>query len=286
MEAHYTCLCAEVSADFRGQDIWTHGRLVNYNNPTKAQNDISQWLIKNPQRLNLGRIGFSFCGADVAEADLEQKSQVLDMWSGKIVSTFVYKGSKVVVETRVDPDSDVVGVQVESKLLFSGDLGIFFDFPYSDINKFDAPYVGVWNATSNHTTTLRASGNQATIQHVLDDSSYFMTAQWEGDSAVSAPRDGSHRYTLKVSGSDRLKFTAAFYEKDEIKSPKTGELAHATDKWWRDYWRRGGFVDLTGTKTGNATELQRRILLSQYLMAVNSASTNPPQGMLGNQLST
>ena len=39
----------------------------------------------------------------------------------------------------------------------------------------------------------------------------------------------------------------------------------------------GGVVDLTGSKHPKASELERRIVMSQYLTAVNSAGTYPPQ---------
>lgn len=43
------------------------------------------------------------------------------------------------------------------------------------------------------------------------------------------------------------------------------------------YWESGAFVDLTATDNENATELQRRIILSQYLLAVNEAGRDSPQ---------
>lgn len=46
------------------------------------------------------------------------------------------------------------------------------------------------------------------------------------------------------------------------------------------YWETGAFVDVTSTEgpaKANATELQRRIILSQYLLAVNEAGKDPPQ---------
>lgn len=46
--------------DFTGLDWWTHGQLVNYDQPNPAEGEISQWLIANPQRVNPGRVGFVF----------------------------------------------------------------------------------------------------------------------------------------------------------------------------------------------------------------------------------
>lgn len=261
-------------------DWWTHGRLVNYDQPNPAEPEISNWLIQNPQRLNLGRIGFHFGGANVTETDLEQKSQTLDLWAGKISASFVYKGSKVQVETSVHPEWDTVGISVDSELLSTGDLGIFFDFPYPDLNKFDAPYVGVWNETDKHTTILQSSGNQATIHHILDSNEYFMTAEWEGHGDVTGPLPGTHRYILSVQGMSRLQLTTTFSPQKKDEAPSAQDVAFSAKRWWQSYWMSGGFIDLSSTKNESAAELQRRIILSQYICAVNSASHNPPQGTL------
>lgn len=266
-------------------DWWTHDRLVNYNQPNPSEPDISNWLIQNPQRLNLGNIGFYFGEDKVVEADLEKKSQVLDLWAGKISSSFVYKGSLVEVETSADSSSDTVGISIKSDLLQDGSLGVFFDFPYSDRNKFDAPFVGVWNETDSHSTTLdQQSDTRATIKHTLDDNSYFLAAEWNSKGKVAGPAEGTHRYALTVGETDHLELTVAFSPSNADKQRTLEEVTTASQSWWKSFWKSGAFVDLTSVESANATELQRRIILSQYLLAVNSASSNPPQesGLVNN----
>lgn len=41
---------------------------------------------------------------------------------------------------------------------------------------------------------------------------------------------------------------------------------------WNQYWTQGGFIDLTSSSNPKADELQRRIILSQYHVRVNSAA--------------
>ncbi|CAN8103730.1 unnamed protein product [Discula destructiva] len=270
--------------DFTGLDWWTHGRLVNYDQPNPAENDISNWLIQNPQRLNLGNIGLFFDGAQVNESELVDKAQELDLWTGSLVSTFTYNSTQVRVETRAASDSDTIGVSIESSLLATGSLGLFFDFPYPDVNKFDAPFVGVWNATSNHSTSLTKSESQFSVLHTLDNNSYVMTAEWEGQGQVSGPESGTHRYILTMDNSTRLSLTATFSPAGVSNMTSFKSLREDAEVWWQDYWTSGAFVDLTSTVSANATELQRRIILSQYLLAVNSASSFPPQesGLVNN----
>ncbi|KAI1118152.1 Six-hairpin glycosidase-like protein [Nemania sp. NC0429] len=272
--------------DFTGLDWWTHDRLVNYNQPNPAEPDISNWLIQNPQRLNLARIGLSFNGKDTTEAELQEKTQELDLWTGKISSSFKYKGVAVHVETWADASSDSIGVSVESDLLTKGSLGIFFDFPLPTLNKFDAPFVGVFNDTSKHRTTLRSQKKSATIRHDLDETSYDVSFHWNTKADVSGPAHGTHRYLLQPSGKDKRVELSVAFSPGAAKSrvPCFTEIKNESRKWWESFWNSGAFVDLTAAKSEQATELQRRIILSQYLTAVNSASSYMPQesGLVNN----
>ncbi|KAI1438626.1 Six-hairpin glycosidase-like protein [Xylaria sp. CBS 124048] len=272
--------------DFVGLDWWTHGRRVNYDQPNPAQEDISNWLIMNPQRLNLVRIGFSFDDQSTTEQDLQNKTQELDLWTGTIFSSFKYKGFAVNVETCADADSDSVAISVESELLARGSLGIFFDFPIPTLNKFDAPFVGVLNATSLHNTTLRSERHSATIQHDLDLTSYDVHLSWDSGAGISGPANGTHRYVLYSHGGENnlslcVSFSLLTKKRDP---PSVAQIKSASAGWWESFWNSGAFVDLSATTSENATELQRRIILSQYLTAVNSASSYPPQesGLVNN----
>lgn len=253
---------------------------MNYDQPNPAQPDISNWLIQNPQRLNLARIGLSFNGKETTEAELQEKTQELDLWTGKISSSFKYKGATVHVETWADASSDSIGVSVESDLLAKGSLGIFFDFPLPTLNKFDAPFVGVFNQTSQHRTTLRSQKKSAVIRHDLDETSYDVSFNWNTKADVSGPATGTHRYLLQPSGKDKRVDLSVTFSPGATKSrvPCFTEIKNESRKWWQSFWDSGAFVDLSASKSEQAAELQRRIILSQYLTAVNSASSLQPQG--------
>lgn len=271
--------------DFTGLDWWTHGRLVNYNQPNPAQSEISTWLIQNPQRVNLGTIGFWFNGDDVTEEILENKFQTLDLWTGKISSSFTYKGASVEVETWADSRSDTIGIAVESELLSQGSLGISFDFPLPTRNKFDAPFVGVFNATEKHTTTLEAKENKATIRHDLDATTYYVSIAWDNAAEISGPVDGTHRYELNpAKETSKIELSITFSPVSDTRTSSLNEITSASKTWWESFWKSSAFVDLSHVKSPNATELQRRTILSQYLTAVNSASSYPPQesGLVNN----
>lgn len=263
---------------------WTHGRLVNYDQPNQAEPLISNWMIQNPQRINLGQIGFWFGNQTITEADLSNKSQVLDLYSGTVTSQFQISGSQVKIQTSVDPNSDTVAIQVESDLLRNGKLGVFIDFPYPDVNKFDAPFVGVWNMTSLHTTSLQKNNNRAQITHDIDATTYYTAIRWEGDAAINGPLNSTHRYILQSKEESSLSLTVNFSPKASLFGDDASSVAKFSTDWWKNYWETGAFVDITGTTNENATELQRRIILSQYLLAVNEAGQDPPQesGLVNN----
>ena len=264
------------------RDRWTHGRLVNYNQPNPAKPLISTWLIQNPQRLNLGRVGFWFePSLNITEANLTDVTQSLDLYSGIIHSQFTVLGSQVNVQTSVDPETDTVGVQVKSDLLKSGKLGAFLDFPYSDHNKFNAPFVGPFNNVSLHTTKLQQTASEARIIHGIDATTYYTLIKWEGEVSLGGgPNYGSHRFTLIPTSLSQtsLNFTVNFSPTVGQRPPSAYNIARSSENSWKGYWESGAFLDLTSTtKDPRATELQRRTILSQYLLAVNEAGHDPPQ---------
>jgi hypothetical protein len=54
-------------------------------------------------------------------------------------------------------------------------------------------------------------------------------------------------------------------------------VAAASMEHWPRFWASGGAIDLAGTSDPRARELERRIVLSQYLTAVNCSGSLPPQ---------
>lgn len=273
--------------DFTGLDWWTHDRLVNYAQPNPAKKDISQWMIANPHRINLARIGLQWIdGQNITEQSLSRKSQTVDLWEGIIKSTFYYNGSKVSVQTVASPETDTLGIEITSDLVKKGKLGVFFDFPYaSGKNKFDAPFVGLFNATKNHTTTLKKKDSAAVILHTLDATSYTMAIEWDSDATITGPANGTHKYVLRtVKEDDTLSFTVSFAQKPIRTARLFKEVKNVAADWWENYWETGAFISLPISTNTSAKELQRRIVLSQYLLAVNGAGHDPAQesGLVNN----
>lgn len=170
-----------------------------------------------------------------------------------------------------------MAVTVESELLGAGELGLFLDFPYPTKEKFEAPFVGVYNVTDLHQTSLHPHEGGAEIRHVLDDADYGVYLRWEGDAEVSGPEEGTHKY--KVTTTEKtLRLTASFGKKRPCGIPAVDKVTRRSKEWWEGYWNERTFVDLTASGSEEALEVQRRTVQSLYLVAVNIASDLPPQG--------
>ena len=59
--------------------------------------------------------------------------------------------------------------------------------------------------------------------------------------------------------------------------PRTTATLKASADHWQQFWTKGGAIELVGSKDPRAPELERRLVLSQYLTAVQCAGSMPPQ---------
>lgn len=291
-------------SDYQGVPQLTHGRNVSYDTPDPNLPLVSQWLIANPNRINLGRIGLKYRGATLSASQITDEKQELDLWNGIITSTFKVDGKAVQVITQGDFETDAVAFEINSAHVSTGDLEVELDFPYPPIHTTTYKYevfVGVYDFPLNHSTSIRERGNgsvpTAHIYHEMQETKYFVNLRWPCNSSLKLSRnepEGSsaltaHRYTLATGQGTRrspstITFTANFAPDQRVPDlPST--IQRRNRAGWNDYWSNGGFVDVTGSSNQNATELQRRILLSQYHVRVNSAASGQsPQesGLMNN----
>ncbi|KAI0970734.1 Six-hairpin glycosidase-like protein [Xylaria arbuscula] len=273
--------------DYHGVPVLTHGRNVSYDLPDSDLPEASQWLIGNPNRINLGRVGLKYNGTTLSSPQISDPVQELDVWNGVITSTFNVNGEAVKVITQGDFKSDSVAFHIESKLIASGVLEIELDFPYPPIHsseyKFEV-FVGVYDFPLNHSTAIVKSKevDGAHIHHQLQETSYFVNLRWPGEIPLTLSRNEpadsvattAHRYTLSkahLSANGTIEFSANFSPENQ-RAELPAVIQHRNSQGWNQYWSQGGFVDVTSSPNPKADELQRRIVLSQYHVRVNSAA--------------
>jgi hypothetical protein len=269
--------------DFRGE-VWdTHGRAVEY---PMGKGPLAEWLTGNPHRLNLGRIGLALVkknGEPAVLEDLRRTRQQLDLWRGLLSSSFELEGESVKVETLCDPALDAVAVRIESPLLGTGRLGVRFSFPGGDTRSF-AQYAGDTEHPDRHSTRMSPEPSGARFVRQLDGDRYDVRLGWSGP--LELRQEKPHSFLLRPSGAaNAIEFVALFEPSPGASAlPSFAGVKAACARRWPEFWRSGGAIDLSGSHDSRWRELERRIVLSQYLMAVNEAGSWPPQeaGLVNN----
>lgn len=253
-----------------------NGRPVPYPDvPNNKMTPEARWLRDNPHRLHLGQIGFILKRPDGTPAttnDLTEIEQKLDLWNGEITSHFKLDGEPVAVETACDPGLDAVAVHVESPLLKSQRLAIQIHFPYGTADTRTAD----WTRPDAHETIFSQPGkNAGHFARIVDQDRYVVDAQWSDDAVIT--NTAKHEYQIvpgKNAGS--LELVCAFASKMNSPLPTFAEARVNAQNHWNHFWKTGGAIDLSGSVDPRWFELERRIVLSQYLTAIQSAGKNPP----------
>lgn len=260
------------------------GRKVSYAQERKPGNEaVYDWLRINPHRLNLARIGLLWEGKEVDPKQISDISQELDLFTGILSSSFSIDGVKCHVRTACAHEADVLAFDIQSEGLADGRLQAALTFPYgsSDISASD------WSQPNRHVTQAVETSREALLlKRILDRDVYYVLCDCsESGGQIKAPETaGVHRAVVEAGkGNGRLSFTVGFDEKRERFAPgdsvwsSAASVFSSSEKGWWEFWTKGGVIRLNQSADPRAWELERRIILSQYLMAVNSSGSRPPQ---------
>jgi len=262
---------------FAFKEFDSHGRAVGYADIPGERTPEIEWLRANPHRLHLGRVGFTLTRADgsrAAPGDISDVRQTLDLWNGTITSRFRFEGEQVEVETVCHPVLDAVSVRVVSPLAGTGRLAVEVRFPYGTGQMTAAD----WTKPEAHTTVPSEPGpGQARFARKLDGDTYHASARWQPGGRLA--KTGPHTYVLAATpGSPAFAVTVAFAPAAQTAAPPSFDDARAAAReHWNRYWSGGGAIDLSGSADPRWRELERRIVMSQYLTAIQCAGRFPPQ---------
>lgn len=253
-----------------------YGRQVNF--PTKMDTPAAQWLRQNPHDLPLGRISLLLDGKNVNPEKINNIKQHLDLWNGKLTSGYLLDGQTVNVESAVHAERDIIGFQITSALNKSSRLSLEFHFPRGyDFSVKNTPDMN-WQNDEEHSTLIRRQTKTSLIlQRKVDDQLFSVLIRWKGKAKIE--QLAAHKFALQPDTGATFQFTVEYLEQ-ESKNPSMVSVEKtlaSAKKYWNAYWKAGSFVDLTRSKNPHAKELQRRIILSQYLLAAQSRSEIPAQ---------
>ena len=239
----------------------------------------TEYFRVNPHRLNLGTIGLSLKdakGETIPLTALKQSKQSLLLWDGEIESSFRADGEMVEVTTSVHPQKDALFARVKSNLLKDQRATISLRFSYPTGKHADD--ANDWTKPEKHQSKIIAQNDHsAVIERTLDATSYYVTLTWAGNATLQ--ECDRHHFELTTTD-DVLTFSAEYSQSNPShqNSPFDYTGYHkATQKFWHDWWQSGAIVDFSQCTDPRAQELERRVVLSQYLTQINCANNMPPQ---------
>lgn len=261
------------------QPYLERGKTVGY--PTNEKGAAGMWLRQNPHDMPLMQLGFvDERGMDLNLSEIANVDQTLDLWTGELRSVFTWRRQIVEVSTVAATAGDGFAVNIRSRAIAKGALKVRMAFPRGhDVRVKNNPALD-WSEPKTHTTTL--TGSRLTgkweVQRERDGFRYGVALALTKEAMLL---DTSERHTYEIRGNagfDELELSCRFT------SEKPGEPAEswamvraAAAKHWEKFWRSGGAVDFSGSTDPRAQELERRVVLSQYLTAIQFAGDFPPQ---------
>jgi hypothetical protein len=255
------------------------GRKVPYasdGNYPRGYSPAGTWLRANPHRLDLGRIGFRLIKSDGSPAsigDLTDISQTLDLWSGSLMSGFTIDGRPVHVTTVCHPETDLLAVRIESSLLPEGRLSVSLKFPYG---KEDWRNAADWDNPDRHKTRYQIFGVAAELTRILDDDQYYVRIACSDDGRIRAK--SKHEFEITQQHGPSLEVVFGFSPEKVVRPmPNFSSVRMAAARHWQQFWSAGGAIDFSQCTDPRASELERRVVLSQYLTAINCSGLTPPQ---------
>ncbi|HEV8283899.1 MAG TPA: hypothetical protein VGQ09_06300 [Chitinophagaceae bacterium] len=257
-----------------------NGRDISYSvqwNESGRNKDASNWFRQNPHRLQLGNIGFEIKkknGLLAGVEDIGNIHQQLNLWTGEIHSQFTIGDTPVDVITYCHQQQDAIAVKMKSELIKNGRLQIRIRFPYPTGEWTDVG--NNWNKEDKHFSFFTKNNNGAEIHHVLDSTEYWLDLKWSGKAIIE--KKMSHYFVVIPTAENSFEFVCRFSSlKNKQALPTFSQTQSDNIIEWKKFWQSGGAIDFSGSTDPRADELERRIILSQYLLKVQETGNYPPQ---------
>jgi hypothetical protein len=235
----------------------------------------TNYLRANPHRVHLGLFGFEIKKKDgtlIKLEDLRKLHQELDLWTGTIETSYEIEGTPVHVSLVADQIGEGIAVRVTSTLIAEGRLKFRIIFPYGKDCHVCPGYD--FENPEKHSTKVVADKSSAFITRQLDSTRYNVQLNFtpgelkqpsEHELIVTPDRNGESA-ELNVVFNSSMAPRGSFAEIRELNA-----------KSWKEFWTTGGAIDFSGCIDPRAKELERRVVLSQYVTAIQCNGFYPPQ---------
>lgn len=259
-----------------------YGRKVPYTVQLKAPEQVVEavnYFRQNVHRLQMGNLGFELTKANgkvARPADIKNIKQQLDPWTGEITSSFTLDGIPVEVTTVSHQNRDIVAASVKSDLIKLGRLKIRLRFPYPTGEWAD--FGNNWKSPKQHVSTIQSSSPaSAVVKNQLDSASYYTSFAWTPGARIAA-KSKNYFIITPDQKSSSFDFSCLFSaQKSKQAVPLFAAVKSNSVDQWKAFWQSGAAVDFSGSTDKRASELERRVILSQYLTKIQCAGDFPPQ---------
>ena len=240
----------------------------------------TEYFRVNPHRLNLGTIGLDIRDANgilIPLTSLTHPRQTLHLWDGEIESSFMADGETAEVTTGVHPMKDALYARIQSNLLKDRRATVALRFSYPTGKHSDD--ANDWTKPECHQSAIISQDDHsAVIERTLDGTKYYVLLQWEGQATFQE----CDRHHFELSTTDNVLTFAAEYLPEltgtgMMSSFEYDQYHKTTQRHWHQWWNEGSIVDFSQCTDPQAQELERRVVLSQYLTRINCANNMPPQ---------
>ncbi len=257
-----------------------HGRKIDYVHRFTDKKDsirtgASDWLRENPHRIHLGMIGLQIYKKDgtvISLNDIQKPVQKLNLWTGEIISRFNVEGIPVEVITVCHPEKDLISVRVESELIAEKRLMIKVNFPLG----VSSPEGYDFDSPDKHTTKIIADNKNAILFERKQDNDIYYVKVLKGDANLIKTEE--HLYYIEPHPENHVYEFACEFSKQipENKTISFVETEIASSESFKSFWTNGGAVDFSECTDPRAFELERRVVLSQYLTRIQCSGSLPP----------
>lgn len=255
-----------------------HGRKIPYARQFSKgdqRNIASNYIRQNPHRIHLGSIRWIVDGEEIDIKSIENIQQELDLWKGQIISQFELKGTKVKVLSTYSQEKDQLIVQVKSNLLKDQRLGVEIRYPYPTDEFLDEAALFEKNELIRLNLEKNTHRNFF-IRRELDETIYWtnlqsnlnLTDKIQSTGILFIPKNQAEEWEFGVEYDS---------DKPENENDNFQELINSVEKDYQEFWENTGLIKIDGKGDPRAKELERREILSLYLLKVHNSGNFPPQ---------
>lgn len=235
----------------------------------------ADYVFDNPHPMNLGRVRFiKSSGEEICENEITVNRFLQDIYEGEVVTEFAYGGAVVKVTVLSMAEDDGIAVRIETeKTAHAPEVEISFCYPNVEYGS----WIGDFKSVDRHRSCfeLSADGTACRVERSIDATEYTVWCACTGGKFLQSD---SHGIRLSLSELGKTELGVFFFDGGGRRKQPCFEfewLRETNRKKWHDFWHSGGAIDLSDSKDPRWYEFERRIVLSQYLLAVQSAGSYP-----------